>query len=469
MKHTEHVLIGILFVMVAVLTVIVFLPKIDNVRDQKVATTPSTLVANEVDPLETTAQEMINGQVEYVEGAVERRSGVDDGWRELEGGEIVKTGDDVRTLASSRAVVTFEDGSVVRLSENTQMTVANGASEIAIILGSGEVFNKVAKDDTRIYSVDVNGTKVTALGTAFDVAKADDGTPVVVVLESAVEIANGEGESIGKVSEGEKSEVKDGKVEKGDLDDADLTKSFIAWNIEKDKMNKEEIKKKKKEDLKEQKKDGEEKEVKKGGVISLYGKSSDTGVKLSWEADSASAPHGYKVIRSTGKNPVYPGDKAVYLSDKNTRSYHWETTGGKVYYFRVCAYNGDGGCLTYSNDVAVEAPESSSKNDKKDKEESGDYASSVSLSAKAKDDKRVKLEWSISGGDAPKGFKIVTSREKNPKYPGDTYKYLSESEVRNYVWEKGLKEGKTYYFRVCVYRGGECGAYSNNVSVKIED
>jgi hypothetical protein len=39
--------------------------------------------------------------------------------------------------------------------------------------------------------------------------------------------------------------------------------------------------------------------------------------------------------------------------------------------------------------------------------------------------------------------------------------------VRSYTWEKDLKEGKDYHFRVCVYEGGECGEYSDDEKVEL--
>ena len=68
------------------------------------------------------------------------------------------------------------------------------------------------------------------------------------------------------------------------------------------------------------------------------------------------------------------------------------------------------------------------------------------------------------------GFKVVVDTDKNPVYPGNQYHYYSESSKRNDVWKDDdgsmkLKSGNTYHFRVCIYKGGSCGAYSNDVSV----
>ncbi len=79
-------------------------------------------------------------------------------------------------------------------------------------------------------------------------------------------------------------------------------------------------------------------------------------------------------------------------------------------------------------------------------------------------DKGVKLYWDTSGVDTKYGYKIVKSKNWNPVYPGNDYKYISNSAQESYAWE--MEDGKTYYFRVCQYLGGsKCGYYSNNLKL----
>lgn len=79
---------------------------------------------------------------------------------------------------------------------------------------------------------------------------------------------------------------------------------------------------------------------------------------------------------------------------------------------------------------------------------------------------KVYLNWQVAGFESAKGFKVVYSESENPVYPGNTYHYLSNPDVRSDFW-KDLKAGKTYYFRVCEYLGGKCGVYSNNLMVSL--
>ena len=76
-----------------------------------------------------------------------------------------------------------------------------------------------------------------------------------------------------------------------------------------------------------------------------------------------------------------------------------------------------------------------------------------------KTDSGIKFTWTVNGINVDQGFKLVRSIEANPVYPGNDYQYLTNKDQRSYTW--GIKDGKTYYFRVCQYLGGKCGVFIN--------
>jgi hypothetical protein len=81
------------------------------------------------------------------------------------------------------------------------------------------------------------------------------------------------------------------------------------------------------------------------------------------------------------------------------------------------------------------------------------------------------IEWKTEG-NSPKGFKVVWSQNENPTYPlrsGDKYHYYSESEKESDTINEAFSGEGTYYVRVCEYLGGECGIYSNQVEVTIDN
>lgn len=89
-------------------------------------------------------------------------------------------------------------------------------------------------------------------------------------------------------------------------------------------------------------------------------------------------------------------------------------------------------------------------------------ASGVVLSGSATA-KGAALSWKLSGVSAPKGFKIVYSKEANPTFGSSQATYVSDPGARSS--EIKIKDGKTYYFRVCIYTGDGCTNYSNNVKL----
>ncbi len=78
----------------------------------------------------------------------------------------------------------------------------------------------------------------------------------------------------------------------------------------------------------------------------------------------------------------------------------------------------------------------------------------------------VKLAWKAVNAGATEGFKVVMSDSANPSYPGNEYKYLSDTKTADYVWP-GFKPGQTVHFRVCAYAEGVCKFYSNDVAISI--
>ncbi len=426
------------------------------------------------------------GQVEYIEGEVEKQTG-SFGWKSINKGDFVEDGDGIRTLNDSRAIVTFEDGSILRLDENTETKINSSSKDkIEVALSKGTVFNRVSKSDTRKYSVKSGEFKIVALGTEFSVEKETNASAKVMVLESEVEVQNNDGKVLHKVESGKKVEIKkDKKIEKKTILEVDKKKDFLAWNIKKNKERKDEEKKKEGEkkggntlkdlpyygldpDHRTGSNDDNKKTIEKDEAgkiekkevvtpkISFWAQKTNDGVKLTWALKNVESPKGFKIVKSTGKNPVYPGDDYKYISDSSQRSYQWDIKDGKGYYFRVCQYLG-GKCGLYSRNVYIKTSASSDENDDNNGE-----VTSIVLSGQAGSD-YADLSWKVDGVSS-KGFKLVRSTSKNPVYPGDDYKYFSDKNKKNYKWQGGYEKGQKYYFRVCQYLGGRCGVYSNNVS-----
>jgi len=324
----------------------------------------------------------IRGQLEYAEGQVEKRSSEEDGWHDVERNEVVKSGMEIRTIGNSRAVITFEDGSVVRLGKESSMKFLSEDALILVQFRKGEIYNRVATDMSREFALEVDNFRVVALGTAFDVKKEANEDAEVLVVESKVEVKGDGDVALGTISEGNKSKLGSSNVKEEKITQEDFKDEFLSWNIENDEKHFEKI-----SSLKEIKKE-ESKEAAKKEI----------------------AP----------KKVVTP---------------------------------------------KVEPKKEVSKQEEK-KEDNDGYATAVGLSGKD-DGTRAKLNWTISGGKAPEGFKVVKSKQPNPVYPGDDYLYIKDPNDRSCVW-KGFYKDKTYHFRVCVYKKGKCVTYSNDIEIEFE-
>lgn len=78
-----------------------------------------------------------------------------------------------------------------------------------------------------------------------------------------------------------------------------------------------------------------------------------SGNNFSWVISGGTALYGYKLVWSTSSNPTYPGNDANFY-EKTATSGSIDPTSGS-YKVRICMYH-DGGCINYSNEVAVTLP-----------------------------------------------------------------------------------------------------------------
>ena len=89
----------------------------------------------------------------------------------------------------------------------------------------------------------------------------------------------------------------------------------------------------------------------------------------------------------------------------------------------------------------------------------------ISLSGSAVDS-GIKLNWQLNNASSSDGYKIVRAKnDSTPTFGKDTSYYISNPATKGYVLD--IKDGQTYYFRLCIYRASSssCDTYSNSVKI----
>ena len=84
-------------------------------------------------------------------------------------------------------------------------------------------------------------------------------------------------------------------------------------------------------------------EIVKVDSISL---SYDGSNKLTWQTGNGSIGHGFKVVLNSDGSPTYPENSIQYTESQSKEI-------SESGYYRICAWNGSGGCDAYSNEIHV--------------------------------------------------------------------------------------------------------------------
>lgn len=407
-------------------------------------------------PVATPKETKLQGVLALKEGSIAvSKNGA---WEELKKGATIKEGDVVRTGYRSRGVIELDDGSAVRLDQQTEVAFSNLSGEVIVLQqNNGRIYNRVHPGKL-VYNVKSLNTVATALGTSFSVAtNAKQQTTEVAVYESKVALASSGQEGVKtQVAIGEMAVVgKDEKPAVEKITEGQKKEAFIAWNqtLDKEPTPAPTVIASPKPVVSEAPK--EIVRPASNTTLNLTAEARSGGALIRWTGDSS---NGFKACYSERENPAYPADNCTYKNASDRSFEIGGLTGGKTYHFRVGVYGTDGKVSTYSNDVTVTPSGSVSSN-------SSGQVKSISINVEKQDGGKAKVTWNIDGS-SPLGFKVVWGPNSGPTYPtreGDKYHYYSESGKRDDIIE-GLS-GKTYYFRVCEYLGGKCGVYSNEVSL----
>ena len=426
----------------------------------------------------TNSEKVVNygASLSFVEGDV-KYQGNDDEWREATSEIDLLEGYSLKTTVG-KAIIALDDGSALRLNNNSQITLTSlDPKKIIIANEGGEVYSRVVIA-SRIFEVSVGDIAYQAVGTAYTTINTKN-LKGVEVFENNVKVLEKDIEK-DTVTEGKK--LYQDKTDKEDLTEEDKSDEFTQWNKEKDQAkneykdklgvldqeeNKEENKNtnQNQEENKEENKEQNQEQNKNTNTniapvvtskILFSAKAIEGGISFGWDPQNVDTSSGFKIVKSKEANPVYPGNSYKFVSSAGQRVEFWNIQDGETYHFRICQYLG-GSCGVYSNDVVVTAPSKETK-----QEESS--VNSISLTK----GQGGLVSWTVDG-TSKSGFKVVWSKIATPTYPTretDKYAYLSTPSASSHAVTAFDGPGD-YFVRVCEYLGGKCGVYSNQVEISL--
>lgn len=312
-------------------------------------------------------------------GSVEYRENEKGEWKTINELPLkINTSSEVRTLADSDASFTITDGSKIQLGSYSRIVLAGNQGEINWVQTDGDSHHQTGKNaDRKSYKVSISDGVIESQGTAFEV-KIKESDTIILALKDQITITykdkstssakageevlmNPVGRKVKEIDDHELQEVwtlenlKDDQKNGLPIDEKVLAKaglsSVIADNeAEQATTQPEEIT----TEAEEKPTEGENKPSEATGQsdIALQVKQSPNGVLLSWTGGQGDR-ESWKVLRGAGSDITYPNDSYRTVS-KDESSYLWEISGdSNTYYYRICAFQNDKGCIGYSNSQSL--------------------------------------------------------------------------------------------------------------------
>jgi len=169
---------------------------------------------------------------------------------------------------------------------------------------------------------------------------------------------------------------------------------------------------------------------------------------INWDA-TGTFSSGFKILSSTTNSTPTLGGAGVtaILVDGSLRAAVVNGVPRGHYYYRICKYTGSA-CSVYSNVYEFTYADISE-----------DATISFAVDGAFSEPGKVKLNWDIPAGDNAGGYLILQAYPDTPIFP-EAVKYTVSNPGARTFTVQGLTSGMTYNFRLCLYNGTICTAYS---------
>jgi hypothetical protein len=388
--------------------------------------------------------------ITFVDGIVElQREKISD-WVIANKGDTLNQGDSIRTSTNSKAIIKFDNGSVLRLDQSSEIYLSSTInSNIQVNQVWGESYSKVVKSKTDKYHVSSQDVDVTALGTAF-IYNVSLNKITIYTYEGSVNVNYKDEDKVLPTMNKIVVDLSNKTSNMFEITETEFKSSFVQWNIDKDN------------DTADSKFDTNipvvsvispnESTSTMDSIVEIRGYvSDDSAVKkvfinnivyLTLDDD------GYGFNTSTGEFKV----KVDLVDGENIfqiKAYdiYWNTSETKAITITKTT------SITPTVSTAVVEPEF--------------IISTQTGSITSPGIGKLYVKWTLSNLSASNGFYVVISTTGNPVYPFDKYLRVAGANTRDITWS-GIESG-TYNVRVCIYDGkGNCTKYTNLRTVTVE-
>lgn len=401
---------------------------------------------------EINTAESVDAAVSFVQGTVEYKDETGT-WSSATPETIVTSGNGIRTTgASSRAVIKFLDGSVLRVDANSEVLLETVADNRIIIRHeNGYAYHRTVPSNTRTYIVETENGQFQAAGTAFRTSATGDEESADVFQSSVKETRSNltakEGEKV--VAKSNNNPTRDGTIEKLDIEKI-KTDSFIVWNREQDQQ-----------DATFKKSLGFLSDFD-GPTISITQPTAGSSIEMSETATAGAVTisgtteaKGTLTVQSKSVQGNSPINIPINEDGTFTSPELPAVLGSSLFEFVATDRVGNKSTLavTYSF-----------------KRKSSAAAQNISVFLTEADNK-VNISWTLSGITTPNGIYVIWDDEPNPTFSSTSPDKQLVSSGNNVALNTNtFDKNKRYYVSVCRYSSttDTCDIYSTPVTYERE-
>ena len=386
------------------------------------------------------------------EGTVEIYKTDDTGnqaWVRVDNLSSLKQGDSLRTKTGAKALVTIEDGSVIRLNENTEITLTSLKSTLVIVTQTtGETYHRVDINPTRQYLVITGDVEIKALGTIFNVKTISPEETEVKVIKNSVEVVSADQSQLTQAASGEKvtavsAETGNTQV-KSIIRGEEFDTPWFAYLVTE--------------------------ELKDVTDLGIFTSEKAPALEITQPTNGLTTTDSTVSIKgATSLNATVKVNDVVVAINGGVFEKVVDLVVGSNQ-FTVKAYAPSGAKTVVSLTVNRTNPGPIPTGTPTPTPIRDFTITSVS-SPKAG---QATVNWKFEGYDLGKGFKVTFSKNSNPEYPtrDSDFATLVDNSARTVTFEgAGLTEGGTFHVRVCRYieitTGSYCDLYTADTTVSV--